>query len=284
MIVDAHHHLWDPAAAGYPWMAGGEFAPIRRRFEPHDLMPLLRRHGIAGTVVVQARAALDETRALLATAQVTAFILGVVGWVDLTSRDLAADIAALRRAPGGEFLVAARHQTHDEPDPQWLLRHDVQRGIACLGDAGLSFDLLVREREMPAAIELARRHPDVQFVLDHLGKPPLREATMRPWQDAVRALSECENVACKLSGLVTEGWWQQWRESDLIPPLRHALTCFGPERSIFGSDWPVCLLAASYGRVLGLVRAAIAELDDGGRTAVLGGNAIRVYGLSTGTR
>jgi L-fuconolactonase len=278
MIVDSHHHLWDPAEADYPWLTG-EFEPIRRRFDPSDLAPLLRRHGVAGTIVVQARASIDETRALLATAERTPFMLGVVGWVDLASADLAADIAALREAPGGRLLVGVRHQVHDEPDAAWLLRPEVQRGIARVGGEGLAFDLLVRAREMPAAIELVRRHPDVRFVLDHVGKPALREGASERWHALIGALAEHENVACKLSGIVTEADWRGWRAADLQPDLRYALERFGPERSLFGSDWPVCLLAASYGEVLGIVRAAIDELDATGRSAVLGRTAVRVYRL-----
>src|SRR6266511_441672 len=243
MIVDAHHHLWDPALAEYPWMTD-EVAPIRRRFGPEDLEPLLREHGVAGTVLVQARGSLDETRALLEIADATAFVLGVVGWVDLTDPGVANVLAGL----SGK-LVGVRHQVHDEADPRWLLRPDVQRGLAALGKAELAYDLLVRTRELPAALERAR---------------------------GLAALAELPNVTCKLSGLVTEAHWDSWRSDELVPYVRDALDWFGPERCMFGSDWPVCLLAADYGTVLALVVEAL-HADE--RTAVLGDTAIRVYGL-----
>ncbi len=165
MIVDAHQHFWDPARADYPWMTD-EVAPLRRRFGPEDLEPLLRAHGVDGTIVVQARHSLDETRELLAIAAATPFVLGVVGWVDLTG-DVERQLVELDGA-----LVGIRHQVHDEPDPAWLLRDDVQRGLGAVAAAGLVYDLLVRTRELPAAVETARRQPGLTFVLDHAGKRP----------------------------------------------------------------------------------------------------------------
>ncbi len=270
MIVDAHHHLWDPALAEYPWMTD-EVAPIRRRFGPEDLEPLLHEHGVAGTVLVQARGSLDETRTLLEIADATAFVLGVVGWVDLADPGVADVLAGL----AGK-LVGVRHQVHDEADPGWLLRPDVQRGVAAVGEAELAYDLLVRTRELPAALETARAHPRVRFVVDHLAKPPLRDGATDEWARGLAALAELPNVSCKLSGLVTEADWSSWSSDELVPYLRRALDWFGRERCMFGSDWPVCLLAADYGTVLSLVVEAL-HADEG--AAVLGGTAIRVYGL-----
>jgi L-fuconolactonase len=257
VIVDAHQHFWDPAQAAYPWMTD-EVAAIRRRFGPDDLEPVLREHGVAGSVVVQARHALDETRWLLELAASTPFVLGVVGWVDLTG-DVAQQLADLDGP-----LVGIRHQVHDEPDADWLRREDVQRGIGAVGEAGLVFDLLVRTRELAAAAETARRHPDVRFVLDHVAKCPQEPAERAGWERGVRDLAGLENVTCKLSGLVTEG--------DPGGTAARALTWFRPERCMFGSDWPVCLLAADYGETL-----ALAGEDD----AVLSGTAIATYGLTT---
>jgi L-fuconolactonase len=261
MIVDAHQHFWDPAVAEYPWLTD-EVAPLRRRFGPEDLEPLLRAHGVRGSVVVQARGSLDETRMLLELAAETPFVLGVVGWIDLT-RDVG-------EVPAG--LAGVRHQVHDEPDPQGLLRDDVQRGLAAVGEAGLAFDLLVRARELPAAIETARRQPGVRFVLDHVAKPPLRSGDLAAWADGVAALAEVPNVTCKLSGLFTEAE----PGTDLAPTVEQALRWFGPERCMFGSDWPVCLLATDYGAALGAVRELVPERD---RETVLAGTAIRTYGL-----
>jgi L-fucono-1,5-lactonase len=267
LIVDAHQHFWDPARAHYPWLTD-EVAPLRRRFGPEDLEPELRRHGVGGTVLVQARSSLDETRALLETAATTDFVLGVVGWIDLTDPGAARALAD----PSGP-LVGVRHQVHDEPESSWLLRTDVQRGLAAVADARLVYDLLVRTAELPAAVETASRHPELSFVLDHVGKPPLRSGELDAWAGLVAQLAELPNVTCKLSGLVTEAE----PGADLAPILEYALRCFGADRCMFGSDWPVCLLAADYGTVLALVRDAVPERD---RDAVLGGTAVRIYGLS----
>ena len=257
MIVDSHQHFWDPARAEYPWMTD-KVALLRRRFGPDDLEPELQAHGIRGTVLVQARSSIDETRALLEIAAETPFVLGVVGWVDLTG-----DVEHAL-----EGLVGVRHQVHDEPDPRWLLRDDVQRGIAAVGEAGLAFDLLVRARELQAAVETAGRHPDIRFVLDHLGKPSAGSA----WADGVAALAEQPNVTCKLSGLFTEVG------SNVRPYVEQALRWFGADRCMFGSDWPVCLLVTSYGDALALVRDAVPERD---RALVFSETAIRTYGLES---
>jgi L-fuconolactonase len=268
MIVDAHQHFWDPARADYPWMIG-EAAELRRRFGPEHLAPLLDEHGVGGTVLVQARSSLDETRELLELAAATPFVLGVVGWVDLTDPDVARVLAGLDGP-----LVGVRHQVHDEPDPRWLLRADVQRGLAAVGDAGLAYDLLVRTAELPAAVETARRHPDVRFVLDHAAKPPLRSGNLDAWANGVAALADLPNVTCKLSGLFTEAE----PGTALAPIVERALRWFGAERCMFGSDWPVCLLAADYGRALELVRSAVSDAD---RDDVLARTAIRTYELET---
>jgi L-fucono-1,5-lactonase len=266
VIVDAHQHFWDPARADYPWMVG-EAAALRRSFGPEDLAPLLDEHGVSGTVVVQARASLDETNELLELAAATPFVLGVVGWVDLTDPDVTRVLAGFDGP-----LVGVRHQVHDEPDPRWLLRADVQRGIAAVGAAGLAYDLLVRTAELPAAVETARRHPEVRFVLDHVAKPPLRSGDLDAWADGVAALADLPNVACKLSGLFTEAE----PGAALTPIVERALRWFGAERCMFGSDWPVCLLATDYGGALDLVRSTV---SDSNREAVLARTAVRTYGL-----
>ncbi|MFL5926823.1 MAG: amidohydrolase family protein [Gaiellaceae bacterium] len=271
MIVDAHHHLWDPAAADYPWLTD-EVAPIRRRFAPEDLAPLLVARGVDATVVVQARASLDETHELLATAAAVPWLAGVVGWADLTDPAIADVLAELR----GEPLVGIRHQVHDEPDPAWLLRGDVGRGLRAVEQEGLVYDLLVRPRELPAAVEVARRFPGLRLVVDHLAKPPLRDGDTAAWVEGLSGLAALPNVCCKLSGLVTEAAWDSWGPGELVPYLRRALDWFGPERSLFGSDWPVCLLAASYDEVVDL---ALAVLEPGERAAVMGGTAARLYRL-----
>lgn len=255
MIVDSHHHFWDPALADYPWMTD-EVAPLQRRFGPEQLAPLLQEHGVDGTIVVQARSSLAETAELLATARATPFVRGVVGWLDLTG-DVEGQLATLDGP-----LVGVRHQVQDEADPAWLLRDDVQRGIAAVGDAGLAYDLLVRARELPAAIETVRRHPAVRFVLDHVAKRPVDDGA---WRAGVAELATLPNVTCKLSGLFTE--------HDPRGTVELALDWFGPERCMFGSDWPVCTLACAYGDALAVV---------GRDPDVLAQTAVRTYSLEKG--
>lgn len=273
MIVDAHHHFWDPARRDHPWMAGSELDPIRRPFGPRDLQPLLEESGVEKTVLVQTISSLDETREFLEIAARSNFVGGVVGWVDLTSPSLENTFASL---DDGDFLVGVRHQVHDEPDADWLLRADVQRGIAAVGEQGLVYDLLVRTRELPAALVTVRRHPDMKFVIDHAAKPRIAGGSWDAgWEKALTPFGDEANVTCKLSGLVTEADWSSWTPEQLEPYVRRCLDWFGPERCMFGSDWPVCLLAGAYSRVLGAMRDIVG--DDG---EVFGGTATRVYGLA----
>ena len=278
MIVDAHHHFWDPGAADYPWLTD-ELAVIRRPFGPDDLAPELAATGIGATVLVQTRSSQEETAGFLALAAATPFIRGVVGWVDLTDPAVGDAIGTLRAGSGGERLVAIRHQVHDELDPAWLLRDDVMRGIRAVGAAGLAYDLLVRPRELPAALEITRQMPDVRFVIDHLAKPPIASGEVEPWKERIAAFAGLDHVACKVSGLVTEADWSSWTAADLQPFVDHAIEVFGPERLVFGSDWPVCLLAATYARVVGTAGRMLDGLSDGELAAVMGGNATRIYGL-----
>ena len=281
MIVDAHHHFWDPATADYPWMTD-DLAAIRRGFGPADLAPRLAATGVERTVLVQTRSSVSETREFLATANATSFVAGVVGWVDLTAGDVADAIAELRAGPGGEWLVGIRHQVHDEPDADWLLRPEVQRGIAAVGRAGLAYDLLVRSRELPAALQTVRALPDVRFVIDHLAKPQIGEGLLQPWADLITPFGELPNAWCKVSGMVTEADWNDWRPGDFTPFVELAMSVFGPGRLLFGSDWPVCLLAASYERVFELAGETLGALSDAERNAAFGGNAAEVYRLATG--
>ena len=280
MIVDAHHHFWDPARADYPWLTEA-LAPIRRAFGPADLAPSLAATDVDATILVQTRSSEDETEEFLATAAATPFIRGVVGWVNLRDPGVEDAIARLRAAPGGDRLVGIRHQVHDEADPEWLLRDDVRRGIAAVGRAGLVYDLLVRTRELPAAREVVAEMPDVRFVVDHLAKPPIRDGALHPWAGEVDRFGSLPNASWKLSGLVTEADWATWQPADLRPFVEHVLATVGPERLMFGSDWPVCLLAAPYEKVFSTARALLegAGLSDRERAAVMGDNAVAVYGL-----
>jgi L-fucono-1,5-lactonase len=279
VIVDAHHHFWDPTRADYPWMTGS-YEPVRRPFGPGDLAPLLTANRVDATVLVQARMALDETDELLAIAANTPFVRGVVGWVDLTDPGVSDLLAELRARPGGGRLVGIRHQVHDEPDPEWLLRDDVRRGIRAVGEAGLAYDLLVRTRKLPAALAVAEALPDVRFVIDHIAKPPIRDGVRQPWADRMAAFAALEHVACKLSGMVTEADWEEWQPADLAPYVDHVLAVFGPRRVLFGSDWPVCLLAASYDRVVETDRELLGGLSEAESAAVFGDTATEVYRLA----
>jgi L-fuconolactonase len=278
-VVDAHHHFWDPARADYPWLTD-ELEAIRRKFGPDDLRPLLAERGVDATVLVQTRSSLDETREFLAIADRTDFVAGVVGWVDLTDPSVGETIEELRAGPGGGYLAGIRHQVHDEPDPAWLRRPDVERGLGAVESAGLAYDLLVRTRELPAAVETAQTFPGLAFVLDHLAKPPIREGKLQPWLDRIRPLGALPNVSCKLSGMVTEADWTGWRREQFRPFVDAVVAIFGPGRLLFGSDWPVCLLAGSYRTVFDLASETLSDLGEAERAAVFGGNAARVYRLA----
>jgi L-fuconolactonase len=257
-----------------------ELDALHRRFGPEDLRQLLTESAVDKTVVVQTIPSLDETREFLAIAADTDFVAGVIGWVDLTDPAVGRTITDLQAGQGGSHLVGVRHQVHDEPDAGWLLRKDVERGIEAVGKAGLAYDILVRTRELPAALDLVRRLPQVRFVIDHIAKPRIAAGAVdAEWERDMAPFGDCANVSCKLSGMVTEASWTGWTPEDLKPYVLHALDWFGPERCLFGSDWPVCLLAAPYGRVLESLKYAISDLSSGDRGAVLGGNAIRIYGL-----
>jgi len=278
MVVDSHHHLLDPAHRDYPWMGGDALTPIRRRFDAGDLKPLLDANGVDRTVVVQTVSSLEETREFLQAAAENEFIGGVVGWVDLTDRSVAKTLADLKRSQGGAFLVGIRHQVHDEPDPEWLLREDVQRGIAAVGEADLVYDVLVRTRELPAGLETVQRHPGMRFVIDHAAKPRMAAGAWdAAWEQALAPMADHPNVTCKLSGLVTEADWKAWTPEQLEPYVNKVLEWFGPERCMFGSDWPVCLLAASYREVVEAMQSLVG--DDAN---VFGETASRVYGLRGG--
>jgi L-fuconolactonase len=277
--IDAHHHFWDPARYSYPWMAGDAMAPVRRAFAPDDLRGTLGEERIDGTVLVQTLSSVQETREFLDVAAATGFVHGVVGWVDLTSPSVADDLDALLGGPAGRWLVGIRHQVHDEPDPDWLARADVRRGLAAVQARGLAYDLLVRARELPAAVDTVRALPGLRFVLDHIAKPRIADGRDDPWSQRMPALAAQPNVAVKLSGMVTEADWATWTPRDLRPWVGNVVEWFGVGRLMFGSDWPVCLLAGSYHAVLGALMDALPALSADELDQVLGMNALRTYQL-----
>jgi L-fuconolactonase len=278
-VVDAHHHFWTPSRHDYYWMAGSELDPIRRSFSPTDLRPLLAAAGVDYTVLVQTVPSLRETREFMDIAAATRFVAGVVGWVDLADPTIGDTLAELQSQPNGKTLVGIRHQVHDEKDAEWLLRPVVHRGLAAVRAAGLAYDILVRPRELPAALATARALPDMRFVIDHIAKPPIASGKIEDWAALMEPFRKLTNVSCKLSGMITEAGWTNWTPSDLKPYVACAIDIFGADRVMYGSDWPVCLLAGSYGAVKSALEEALPPLSPEEWTKVFGGNAIRIYDL-----
>ena len=276
-IVDAHHHVWDLSVRDQDWIAEG--SPLRRDFTMADLAPEAHAAGVDRTILVQTITVPEETPEFLALAAEQELIAGVVGWTDLTRTDIADELARLRELPGGAYLKGIRHQVQGEPDPEWLLRPDVRRGLAAVAEAGLVYDLVVLPHQLPACVKAAKSLPQLTFALDHLGKPPIAVGTLEPWASDLRSLAALPNTVGKLSGLVTEADPTAWTLDDLRPYAETALDAFGPDRLMFGSDWPVCVLAASYGQVVSLAEELTASLDPGEREQVFTGTATRVYGL-----
>ncbi|GGO92502.1 amidohydrolase [Wenjunlia tyrosinilytica] len=277
MIVDAHHHVWDLAVRAQDWIAGPELEPLRRTFTVEELQREAAAAGVDATVLVQTVTVARETPEFLELAASSPLIAGVVGWTDLTSRDVGENLA---RLAGTGPLVGIRHQVQAEPDPRWLVRPEALRGLQAVASAGLVYDLVVLPHQLPAAVEVAAAVPELTFVLDHLGKPPIAAGEPEPWARDVRALAELPNTVCKLSGMVTEADWRTWTVEALRPFADTVLEAFGPDRLMFGSDWPVCLVAASYADVLKAAVELTASLGPDEQAAVLGGTAARVYGLS----
>jgi L-fucono-1,5-lactonase len=276
--VDAHHHLWDPRTRDHPWMAGPAFDPIRRRYGLDDLRARTAAAGIERTVLVQTVPDESETEEFLKLAAASdGLIAGVVGWVDLAAPDVAGALERLRSLPGGERLVGVRHQVQDEPDPGWLRRPAVRRGLRAVTEAGLAYDLLVLVPQLDSAVATVRELPEGRFVLDHAAKPPIASGAMEPWAGGIGELAQLPNVVCKLSGLVTEARWDDWDAAQIRPYADHVLAAFGPVRVLFGSDWPVCELAASYTAVHELARELLEGLAPDEREAVMGGAAERIY-------
>lgn len=281
-VIDAHHHLWDPDQ-GYDWLDAPELAPIRRPFTAADLRAELTAHGVSRTVLVEGGCCrADEVPRHLATAATTPQIAGVVAWADLTDPDLAATLAGYRELPGADKLVGVRDQVQGRADADFLDTDAAHAGLAAVAASGLAFDLVVRVDQLPAAARAAAAHPDLRFVLDHLGKPRITAgaAGLAQWRTAIAPLAGCANTTAKLSGLVTEADWGSWSVDDLRPYVAAAIEAFGADRLMFGSDWPVCTTAASYGRVLAALRAALPdETTDTEREAIFGTTARTTYRL-----
>jgi L-fuconolactonase len=279
MIVDAHHHLWQPER-GYLWLQAPGLEILRRPFTPQDLSPELLAAGVAATVLVEGgRCHVDEAAEFLGYGADTEAIAGVVCWIDIAGHDVGATLQQYQGLRGGDLLVGVRAQAQAEDD-DYLDRTDVLRGLAQVAAAGLVFDLVVRVDQLPSAARAARALPELRFVLDHLGKPHIGqgESGLRQWREPFSALAKHPNVTCKLSGMVTEAG-PGWSPADLRPFVDAALDNFGPSRLMFGSDWPVCLLAASYADVLAALREALPPLSREDLDNIFARTAIRTYGL-----
>ncbi len=274
--LDAHQHFWRYSAPEYGWI-DASMDVLQRDFLPHDLKPLLDQNCMDGSIAVQARQSLEETRWLLHLAEQNEFIKSVVGWVDLCAPDLSEQ---LEEFAGNKKLVGVRHVVQGEPDDRFMVRPAFRRGIAKLAEFGLTYDLLLYPRHLPAAVELVRAFPGQTFVLDHIAKPAIADRVLEPWASEIRALAALPNVACKLSGMVTEAHWKQWTRDDFQPYLDDVLGAFGPSRLMIGSDWPVCTLSADYARTLEIVLHFVDVLTPAEREGILGGNCARVYGVA----
>jgi L-fuconolactonase len=276
MRIDAHQHFWiyDPREFG--WI-DDSMALLRRDFLPVDLRPELEDSGFHGTVAVQARQTLDETGWLLELAASAPYILGVVGWVDLRSPHVRSQLERFAVSPK---LVGIRHIVQSEPDERFLLQPEFLRGIAVLQDFDLAYDILIYPEHLPVAAEFVRRFPGQRFVLDHLAKPRIKNKEIQTWAHAIRELASSPNVFCKLSGLVTEADWNHWRAEDFTPYLDTAFQCFGPERLMIGSDWPMCTVAGSYAKTVDLVKNYLDRYGEDICEAILGRNAARFWRLA----
>ena len=279
MRVDSHQHFWSFSRDQYGWIVDGGLKVLERDFLPSDLEPLLDAHGMAGSVAVQARQSLEESRWLLELAAQSPRVLGVVGWVDLRAADVARDIAHLREGPGGEHLVGIRHVVQDEA-PGFLDGARFRRGVGALTLQGLVYDLLIYAHQFEEAVRFAAAVDGVPMVLDHIGKPKIASGERSEWNRSLRALAALEHVSVKVSGLVTEADHRAWTKEQLLPYLDDTLEAFGAGRLLFGTDWPVCTLAATYVDVVEIVEGWASALSSDERNALFGGNAARVYGLT----
>jgi L-fuconolactonase len=270
--LDSHQHFWSYDERLYPWIPKG--SPLHRDWLPDDLAPLLAKTGLEGSIAVQARQSIEESRWLLNLAERHPLIKGVVGWVDLQSDTVEVELTELTKQ--SKFL-GVRHVVQDEPDVNFMLRPAFLRGIGRLKQFNLTYDILIFPKQLPAAIELVKRFPDQSFVLDHIAKPLIRDGAISPWREQIRELAAMQNLLCKVSGMITEADHAKWKLSDFRPYLDIAFEAFGEDRLMFGSDWPVCLLAGSYERVFGLVDNYARQKSNGARDKLFGGNAARFY-------
>lgn len=275
MHLDSHQHFWRYNPAQQVWMTDA-MGVLRRDYLPDELNPLLQTSGFDGSIAVQARQMVEETEWLLQLSDAHDFVKGVVGWVDLQSPSLGEQLN--RYSPHPKF-VGVRHVVHDEPDDRFMLRPEFRRGLGQLCDFSLTYDLLLFPKHLPVAVKLVSEFPEQPFVLDHIAKPAIREGQISPWKEDLKRLAESPQVYCKLSGLVTEANWKQWRPEDFHRYLDIVMEAFGPERVMIGSDWPVCAVSGAYAPTMTIVTDYIQKYPAAIRAGILGGNCARFYGL-----
>ncbi|HWA97415.1 MAG TPA: amidohydrolase family protein [Pirellulales bacterium] len=279
-MIDAHQHFWQLGRKpfDYTWLEAPDKRAIRRDFLPADLWRALQPTPVRKTIFVQTQHKLEENRWALQLARENPWIVGVVGWVDLASPDCERQLIEFKDDPK---FVGVRHITQDEPDDNFIVRPEVIRGLEVLARHRVPFDLLFYVKHLRHAATLAHELPDLPMVIDHLAKPHIREHKLDDWLPPLRAAAKCPNLYCKLSGMVTEADWKHWRPADLKPYVQHALELFGPERCMFGSDWPVCELAASYQQVFEALVEALGPISASEREQIFAGTATKFYRLPT---
>ncbi|HLW21395.1 MAG TPA: amidohydrolase family protein [Cyclobacteriaceae bacterium] len=275
MIIDAHQHFWNYSPQKHSWI-NSDMGILKKDFLPSDLLETYKENGVSGCVAIQAEQSEEETLFLLQLAEDYDFIKGVVGWLDLRSPDLEDRIKYFRQF---KKLKGLRHVVQDEPDPNFLLDPDFQKGLGLLEKYELTYDLLVYPHQLNAAIQTVENFPNLKFVLDHIAKPPIKDQVIAPWEDAIGIIGSKKNAYCKISGMVTEASWTSWKVDDFVPYLDTVFRAFGIDRIMFGSDWPVCLLAGNYAQVLGLVKNYSSRLNVEEKNKLFYENAASFYGL-----
>jgi L-fuconolactonase len=275
MIIDSHHHFWKYDPIEYDWI-DDSMKVIRKDFLPESLELTIREAGVDGVISVQARQSVEETSWLLEMARQNKFIKGVVGWLPLINDDIEVE---LEKYSGNKLLKGLRHVIQGEPDPKFMLRKDFNSGVSLLKKYSLAYDILIVERQLPNMIRFVDQHPDQVFVLDHIAKPLIAKHELSLWKENIQELARRENVSCKISGMVTEADFNSWTPQQLQPYFVVVLEAFGADRLLFGSDWPVCLVATSYKNWMELVQKNISELSKIEQAKIMGENAIRLYRL-----
>ena len=279
MRIDSHHHIWDLKVRPQTWMKGDELKPISRSILMDELEPELEKAKIDFTVIVQTVPTPDETPEFLDLSLTHPKICAVVGWLDLESTDIRPQLEKYLSHPGTKNLVSIRDIAQDKPDPNWFLREDVIKNIHRIAEYGLTFDILTKPPQLAAAVEMVKQSPHNTFVLDHISKPYIAKNEMQPWADQISEIASHENVFVKVSGLFTEADWHNWNHQTFAPYLDHILNTFTPARMMFGSDWPVCLLAATYADTINLMEEFVKEFSVSEQESFWANNARRAYKL-----